>query len=61
MQRREEAREQQRWNSVLLDSEDNQFDPERSLEGQIFQVGIQLEDLQEKVEVGFIELLMKVY
>ncbi|PIK57846.1 putative serine/arginine repetitive matrix protein 2-like [Apostichopus japonicus] len=50
MQRREEAREQQRWNSVLLDSEENQFDPERSLEGQIFQVGIQLEDLQEKVE-----------
>lgn len=57
MQQREDAKEQQRWNSVLLDSEEDQFDPEKSLEGQIFQVGMQLEDLQEKVEVGCLVFL----
>ncbi|KAJ8039278.1 AT-hook-containing transcription factor [Holothuria leucospilota] len=50
MQRMEEAKEQQRWSSVLPDSSVEQFDPEKSLEGKIFQVGMQLEDLQEKVE-----------
>lgn len=50
MQRMEEAKEQQRWSSVLPDFSVEQFDPEKSLEGKIFQVGMQLEDLQEKVE-----------
>ena len=28
------------------------FDPERSVEGQIFQLGMKLEDIQETVQVG---------
>ena len=51
LQAREEDNAMRRRNSMFSNDERNSFDPERAVEGQIFQIGMKLDDLNGIVMV----------